>query len=203
MIKKLTLMFVLTAIMICGIGASKSSAQVIDPGDYNDVRLAGLGISVGYYGYGLAGTRSLSIPPLNLYYEMGVHDKITVGPFLSYARWSFRYTGFGSDYRYNWSFLSVGGRGSYHATSIINEWFDAEIDENTWDIYGTLFVGLEFRSYNHTGDSFFDTDPANSVHFFIGPVLGARYYLNDRFSIYAESGRGALGVLTLGVSTRL
>jgi hypothetical protein len=87
-----------------------------DKMSYQDHKLFGAGISLGYLGTGYLGTRSMGIPPLSAYYEMGVHDYITAGPYLGFARWSYRWTG---DYRYSWTFINVGARGSFHLTGFL------------------------------------------------------------------------------------
>ncbi len=155
---------------------------------------------LGYYSYGYAGARTLSFPPLTAFYEMGIHEKITVGPFVSYAQWSYDYLSVGNNYGYSWSFLQIGGRGSYHLTSLINDWFDAEIDESQWDIYATLLVGFEFRSFSYDDDFDDALDYDNDWRLFVGPLAGTRYFLNERFALFLEAGRGSLGAFTFGVT---
>jgi hypothetical protein len=154
---------------------------------------------LGYYSYGILGSRSISIPPLSAYYELGVHNRITAGPFVGFARWSYRSPDFfKSSYQYSWTYLQAGVRASYHFTGLINELLDMEIDENKLDIYLTLLGGLEYRAYS----SSFDNGVSNKIGIILGPVGGFRYYLTDNLAVFAEGGRGSFGALYLGVSAR-
>ena len=163
---------------------------------YRGLNLLGGGISLGYYSYGYMGSRSMGVPPLSAYYEMGVHEHITAGPFLGFARWSYRYSAW--DYNYSWTFITAGARGSFHATGFMNEILGTEVDEEKIDWYLTLFAGMEFRNYSHSGIS--ETDYANQSRFFIGPSAGVRYYFTPSMAAYFEGGRGAFGALSFGVS---
>ncbi|MFO7978308.1 MAG: hypothetical protein R6U64_06575 [Bacteroidales bacterium] len=198
--RKLTMMMVMATFLMIGVSPTNARAQIGTEVDYNNVSYIGGGLMLGYYSYGYAGARSLSFPPLTAFYEKGIHERITVGPFLSYAQWSYDYAGFGSNWGYTWSFLQVGGRGSYHLTSLLNEWFDSEIDESKWDIYATLLVGFEFRSFSYDNDFDDGLDYDNDWRLFVGPLAGTRYFLNERFALFVEAGRGSLGALTFGVT---
>ncbi len=163
--------------------------------DYSGVSLLGVGLSIGYYSYGFFGTRSVSVPPLNVYYELGIHEYITAGPFGGYARWDYRYSN--SDYA--WTFYQIGARGSFHLTSILNEVFGNTIDEDKIDWYIAIMSGLEIRSFSSNAhpDLY-----SNRNRIFFGPTAGVRYYLGSNFALYLEGGRGSLGALTFGISTR-
>jgi hypothetical protein len=193
--KAITLIFTIL-IMSTGI-ASHAAAQAGANGDFSDTRLAGAGMFLSY-SYGFLGTRSLSIPPITGYYEFGVHEYITAGPFASFARWNYRYAG----WNYSWSFFQLGGRGSFHLTSFLNDTFDGNIDEEKWDLYITMLAGLEFRGYDG-GSAVDPTSYHNRTRLFLGPVAGARYYFNDNMAVFLEGGAGSLGALLLGVSARL
>ncbi len=170
-----------------------------DKMSYQDHKLFGAGISLGYLGSTFTGTRSMAIPPLSAYYEMGVHDYITAGPYLGFARWSYRWTG---DFRYSWTFINVGARGSFHLTGFLNEIFSLEMDEEKIDWYFTLFAGMEFRRYSSTSD-WTEGTYSNTSRFFIGPTTGLRYYISDNMAIFAEGGYSAFGAFTFGVSFKL
>lgn len=151
------------------------------------------GISFGYYGYGLAGTRSVSLPPLTAALEFGIHEHFSVGPYIGYASWNYR--GFGADY--GWDFLAVGARGSFHYVPLLNEALDLDLDEEKLDFYVTLLMGLEFQTYSGP-DGILSS--ANNTRFVFGPVLGFKYKFNDKLGVYFEGGRGAFGYGTLGVA---
>ncbi len=163
--------------------------------DYSGTSLVGGGLSLGYYNYGFSGSRSVSVPPLNAYYEFGFHEFITGGPFAGYGRWDYGY----QTSNYTWSFTHLGARGSFHVTRFLNEVFDNDIDEEKIDWYITIMSGIEVRSYNSTVyPDLYD----NRMRIFFGPIAGIRYYLGNNFAIYFEGGRGALGALSFGISTR-
>jgi hypothetical protein len=169
--------------------------------DFKGTSLLGAGFYLGYYGYGFLGSRSLSLPPINAYYELGVHEYITVGPFIGFARWSYKYNIFTTPYEYSWTFMHLGARGSFHLVSLFNEAFDESVDEDKIDFYVTVMSGLEIRNYS----SSFDSSPnnyENTVRIFFGPVLGFRYYLSNNLALFVEGGRGALGVANFGLSAR-
>ena len=174
--------------------ANLLNAQKPDPVDYSDVKIFGAGLSLGY-SYGLIGTRSLSIPPLMAYFEIGVHEYFTIGPFGGFSRWNYKQPG----WNYSWNFIHGGARASFHYTDILNELLDFELDAREFDLYVTLMTGLEFRRYssNHSGFSgYYDDD----IRFFIGPILGFRYNFSDNMGLFVEGGRGALGALSFGLS---
>jgi hypothetical protein len=167
--------------------------------DFRGTSILAAGFSLGNYGYGFLGNRSVSVPPFTAYYEYGVHQYITIGPSFGYARWSYRYA---NAFNYSWTFMHIGARGSFHLTSFINEFLGDTFDEETFDIYASVISGIELRNYsaNFTGGSGLDYD--NDWNLFFGPILGIRYYFNPRLAVFFEGGRGALGVATFGVSTR-
>ena len=151
------------------------------------------GISFGYYGYGLGGSRAVGIPPLTAALELGIHEYFSVGPYAGYASWD--YGRLGSDFGFQ--IFSVGARGSFHYVPLVNEALDLDLNEEKLDFYVTLLVGLEFQSY--TGD-FGAFNYASGTDFVFGPVLGFKYKFNDKFGAYFEGGRGAFGYGTLGVA---
>ena len=162
-------------------------------------KLLNAGFSLGYYGYGYFGNRSGFTVPLNASLEYGITEQISVGPYAGYARWSYRYNaGFGET-KYSWTFLAVGARGSFHYTEILNELTDGDINEEKVDLYVSLLLGLEFRSYNDDSDLDYY---GNETVFRLGPNLGVRYLLTRNVGIYVEGGRGTFGWLNLGLAAR-
>jgi len=162
---------------------------------FEGVSLLGGGLYLGYYGYGFFGTRSLSIPPFIAYYEYGVHEYVTVGPFVGMARWSYRYIN--SDY--SWTFYQVGARGSFHLVPLINEVLGSNIDEDKVDLYVSVLSGLEIRNYS---SQTFPDLYNNRVRVVLGPITGFRYYLGKNFALYGEGGRGSFGYINFGVSLK-
>jgi hypothetical protein len=156
-----------------------------------------VGLGLGFYNYGYFGTRSSSFPALTANYEIGVHEYFGVGPYIGYKSWNYNYTG--GDYGF--SQFTVGARGSFHYSSLLNEALDMGIDDDKLDLYVVLIAGLEFQTYTGDYGPYFG-DP-NNVKLRLGPSLGARYYLSPNFAVFAEGGRGAFSWLTIGVSLKM
>lgn len=188
--KKLALTVVATLLLLT---AFQGKAQKVYQEGTN---IFNAGLGVGYYGYGLAGTRSFSFPAATANFELGVHKYIGVGPYVGFQHWS--YNAFG--YKYGFSVLAVGARGSFHFSTLLKEDMDMEIDDSKWDLYATLLMGLEFQSYNGDLGTY---GYSNSTVFRIGPTIGARYYFSPGFGGFMEVGRGAFSWLTLGVSVKM
>lgn len=157
--------------------------------------LVNAGFGLGYYGYGIGIGRSSSIPALTANLELGIHEYFGVGPHVGLVSWNYNSTGFDGGF----SILTVGGRGSFHYTELLNELLDGDMNVEKLDLYVTLIIGLEFERYS--GD--LRTAYGNGINVFFGPVLGARYYFGKSFGVYVEGGRGSLSILNLGITVKL
>ena len=167
---------------------------------------ANLGISlgvIGYGGYGYYNGGTTGSLPLSANVEYSINDQFAIGGYLGYYSRSYKYTWNGNNYRDRWSITSLGVRGSYHATPLLNDLLDANMSEEKWDIYASLLLGYEVYSwkngYEGTG---FVRDNASSGAVDFGTVIGARYFFNPKFGAFAELGRGSFGLLTVGVSAK-
>jgi opacity protein-like surface antigen len=190
---KKQILFIMAAMML-GITAQAQDGDrlVYEKGD----NIFNAGFGLGYYGYGYSYVgRSTSFPALTANYELGIHEYFGVGPYAGYASWNYRSSGFDGGS----SIFSVGARGSFHYSSLLNEALDFGIDDTKLDLYVTLIMGMTF--FNNTG--FLADNRYNSSRFDFGPVLGARYYFGKNFGVYVEGGRGALSYLTLGISLKM
>jgi len=158
--------------------ASLASGQArYDKGDF----LLNGGIGLGYYYAGGV--------PLLLSGEWAVTDVITVGPYLGYTSYNYNW---GSGYRWRYTFLDIGVRGSYHFSELF------EIRNEQVDVYGGAFLGFLVSSYS--GDSFFgsDNDPyAGGLR--LGIHAGVRYFFSEKVAGYAELGYG-IAPLSLGLT---
>ncbi len=160
---------------------------------------ANLGISLGVLGYGTYGAFGSNYSgflPLSVAVEYSATDAFAIGGYAGYYSRSYKY----STYRNRWSTYSFGARGTYHATPILNDLLDTSIDEEKWDIYGTVLLGYDVYSYSWGDRQIVDNYNYNNGAFRLGTVLGTRYFFNPKFGAFVELGRGAHGVLTLGVS---
>lgn len=159
-----------------------------------------LGTSFGFYDYGYGlGTRSFTLP-LTVSGEYGINDKFSVGAFLGYARWSYNYLS-GSDYSY--TFISYGVRGSFHYVPLLNEAFDFSIDEQKIDLYVTLMIGAENRTFRYDGNDTGALNLDDDNQGIFSPVLGARYLFNKNIGVFLEAGRGVYGYSTFGLLLKL
>ncbi len=195
-------MIALLAVTVNPAYGEEEQANNTDRVDYSEMNLFGGGVSFGYYNYGFVGSRSLSLPPVNAYFEFGLHEYLTGGPFIGFARWNYDHSFAATNVSYHWNFFNVGARASFHLTGIFNELFDSDVDEKRIDWYVSLMSGLELRYFSTTSEVFED-EYDDRTKLFFGPISGIRYYLGDNFALYLEGGRGALGLFTFGVSTRL
>jgi hypothetical protein len=152
------------------------------------------GIGLGYYGYGLLGNQTFSLPALTANYEIGVHDYFGVGPYVGYK--SYRYSYLNDDYGFN--IIAFGARGSFHFSTLLKEELDVDIDDSKWDLY--ILANFGFEVFTYTGNSNFEGD-VDVV--FLRPALGVRYYFSENFAMFGEGGRGALSYLTLGLTLKM
>lgn len=188
--KKFTLLFSL----LIGLFATAAHAQY----QKGDILVnAGLSVGVFGYGYGLYGSSS-GFLPVSLNVEYSVNDMFAVGPYLGIYSRSYRYSG----YKDRFTALSFGGRGTFHASALLNEHLDLGINEEKLDIYATMIVGFESRSWRFDSAFVGDRHYNDEVFFDFGPVLGVRYKFNPNFSAFFEAGRGAFGIGTLGLSAK-
>ena len=158
------------------------------------------GLSVGLIGYGGFGygSSTLGFPPLTVNLEYSLDERFAVGPYLGYFSRTYR----SGSYRHGFSVFGFGGRGTFHASSSLNEWFNWSIDEDKWDIYASAVLGFQVFSWNRDENDPFRGYSNSSGALVLGPILGARYFLNPSLGVFAETGRGALGAITLGVSAK-
>ncbi|MGK7393240.1 MAG: hypothetical protein ACNS62_01665 [Candidatus Cyclobacteriaceae bacterium M3_2C_046] len=157
------------------------------------------GVTFGYYGYGFAGSRSLSVPPLTGSLEFGVNEYFSVGPYVGFASWNYDWFAVG-DYSYN--ILSLGARGSFHYLPLLNEALDTDFDLEKLDFYVSLLIGLEFQNFSSSVEGFPESY-GNDTDFRFGPFVGFRYKFNPNFGVYLEGGANAFGYGTIGVSFHL
>lgn len=189
-------MYLLVAVMLLALSvkAQETEGIVYQKGD--NILNAGLGL--GFYDYGYFGSRTSSFPALTANYEIGFHKYFGVGPYVGYKSWNYDFAGGGG---YGFSILSVGARGSFHYSSLLNEALDMDINDKKLDLYVVLILGLEFQTYSGDYGPYFDDDTNIEPRF--GPSLGARYYFNSNIGVFAEGGRGAFSWLTIGVSFKM
>ncbi len=181
----------------------QSKAQLYEQGDIK----INAGISFGIFGFGSYGLYNnySGFLPLTANVEYSITDKFAVGGYAGYYSRSYTY-GSGR-YKDGFRSLAIGGRGTFHGTSTINEIIDANIDEDKIDLYASLIVGLETRSWFYDNDYWnqpgFVEPNYSEVRLRFGPTLGVRYMFTPNIGAYFEGGRGAFGFATIGVTFKL
>lgn len=157
------------------------------------------GLSFGYYGYGYLGSRVGFAIPLSVSVEYGFHEFLSAGGFIGFANWRYEYPSVNS--KYSWTYVTFGGRGTFHFAGLMNENLDTNIDLEKFDLYASVIIGLEVRSYNASSGTY-DYGYNTGVSPVFGPFLGAKYMFNNKIGIYLEGGRTTYGWGTIGVSAK-
>ena len=151
------------------------------------------GISFGLigYGYGYYGSGS-GFLPLSLSGEYSINDRFAVGAYVGYFSRSYS----SGDFRF--TALSFGGRGTFHASSFLNDKLNMNLSEKV-DVYGSVLLGVETLSWKYRDDTL-NGYYSNGSRVIFGPVLGIRYLFSPNFGAFFEGGRGAFGLGSIGVT---
>jgi len=135
---------------------------------------------------------STKLPAIISSLEFGVHDYISVGPYLS---WQHRWFGYDNGYNYHKkireSWTNFGARASFHFTSFLNDKLRTAIPENL-DLYAGVFLGMDIYHkttiQNYDYDNISDTREGEaSAGATTGLIAaGARYYFSPGFGVFLE-----------------
>jgi hypothetical protein len=151
------------------------------------------GVSFGLigYGYGYYGSGS-GFLPVTISGEYSINDNFAVGAYFGYFSRSYN----SGEFRFK--AMSYGARGTFHASSFLNEKLSMNIPEKL-DIYASVLLGVESLSWKYKDETIsgYYTDGSRVI---LGPVLGARYLFSPNFGAFFEFGRGAYGLGTLGIT---
>ncbi|GHT69274.1 hypothetical protein AGMMS50239_35770 [Bacteroidia bacterium] len=183
---------VLKAIFVFLFGLSLSvgaNAQLFSKGD----KVINLGIGVPSY-LGGSGYET-KIPLVSGSFDYGLLDgllegkaSIGVGGYLGYTsnRFNIKYTG--GNYGYDFSYLIIGPRASFHYNPI-----------DKLDTYGGLLLGYNIVSSSTYGRADQYVKPDNESRFTPALYVGARYYFVDNIAVFAEVGYG-ISLIEVGIS---
>jgi len=137
-------------------------------------------------GYGFVRNHNLpfsenegTIGPFSLLYEKSVYTNVSVGAFAAIQFWEVPQL----EYRYN--YLAVGVRSAYHFN----------VDPK-WDPYLGLSISWRRGTVSDEGHS------ESNGKVGLQLVAGCRYYLTDKFGVYAELGNDMLSAINLGICLR-
>lgn len=143
-------------------------------------------------GIGLAAYTAGGIP-IGASLEVDVQENISVGGFVDYARYGYRYGG----YKWNYNFLYFGARGSYHLGHLLG---DLDLSDSKWDPYAGVSLGIRTASYSdNTGNDDFISPYSSGA--FLGIHAGSRYMFSEKTGGFAEVGYG-VSALRLGVTAK-
>lgn len=165
----------------------------------NNVLNLGIGLGSTLYSGSYYSTR---IPPLSASMEYGLFDNLFdveklnlgVGGYLGFSSSQYKYTWFNYSYGWNYTYIMVGARGTLHYPII-----------DKLDTYGGLMVGPKIvvsKEFGDWNDEIENRTSATGSGVFSAFYLGARYYLNDKFSVMGELGYG-ISYLNLGIALKL
>lgn len=166
-----------TVLFIFALAASQQAFAQYQKGD----KLLNLGLGLGsYYGGGV---------PIGASLEFGVTDNISVGPQIDYYSWSYGYVG----YKWRYTFIPIGVRGSYHANELLN------LNNDKLDLYGGVSLGYYISKYSDNTGYTGTYDNAYGGRAFLGVHVGGRYYFKPNLGGFAELGYG-VSTLKVGVA---
>ena len=130
--------------------------------------------------------QELNFGLIGVNYEIPVHEDITIAPAVA------------TDFNLDW--ITVGVKANYYFDKIF------EITDSAWDVYGGANIGYAFYSgrddyyyydgyrYSHNYDNDLD----------LGLQVGARWFWNDKWGVYAEIAGGSIRFIpTVGITMKL
>ncbi len=192
---KKTLIILTAIITLFIVPQQETKAQAFDKG----YKLIDFGIGVPYYSY-------VSVPPVYINMEVGIHPYIGVG--ITGGFYSWRTYWLYTSYRYYENDLVAGGFLTFHASELIKQ-LDLDLGDllNDLDLYAKAGFALDFRSYN---DYYWNSDKQDYdevVRTRIYPDFnfnfGGRYYLSDKLAVFAEVGGGFYSYTQFGITFKL
>lgn len=151
-----------------------------------------LGVGIGSP-YAFSGSNS-TIPPVHASFEQGITDKIGIGGIIGYTSSKYEQSFGASEYSWNFTYLLVGARGSYHF-----------LTSDKYDVYGGAMLGYNIASAkfesNVAGLENFITEPTVGG-FAFGAFAGGRYNFNEKVAAFGEIGYN-IAWLSVGVCLNL
>jgi len=139
-------------------------------------------------------------PPLIVSVEKGLSEYFSAGVYGTHRSYGWDYRRIDGYYENRYTRMSFGGRVSLHYVDLLNEHLDLGLPAGELDLYITGILGFNTYKESITRPSYRETD--RDLDFFIGPVLGARYFFSNNFGVYLEAGRGSLGLANGGITLK-
>jgi outer membrane immunogenic protein len=129
--------------------------------------------------------------PLYVGADFGIHESITIGPRISYRKYSEKYIG----NKYSQSLTVISFNGNYHFNTLLNL-------QAPWDVYAGITLGYYLWSdikWNNGSTTSFGGE-ASGIGF--DAQVGARYFFNDQLAFNLEFGGGTGSGGIFGVTYR-
>ncbi|MFI5219542.1 MAG: hypothetical protein ACHQNT_08635 [Bacteroidia bacterium] len=180
---------ILTIAVITVLFSGNLVAQSFDKGD--DV----IGFGLGFGGhYGAYKNYTSQSPALCFMYEKGMRwdagpGIIGLGAFLGYKSLAYKSSDPYYVYDYEWTYLIIGMRGSYHYE------FTPNLDTYAGLLLSYNSESLTDQSYSNGYPYAYSGDSDSGIG--LSLYLGARYYFSDQWAAFAELGYG-IATLQLG-----
>lgn len=157
------------------------------------------GVSFGLIGYNWGAYGSSSgFLPITANAEYSLNEMFSVGPYLGYYGRTYKSGG----YKDRFTAIAFGARGTFHATGLLNDQLGWSLDEEKWDLYGSLMLGYETYSWKFDESNLGEKYYSGSSSIELAPVVGARYHITPAFGTFLELGHGSFGYITVGGSAR-
>lgn len=148
-------------------------------------------------GFGIGATfstGSVKVPPIQLHYEYGITEEVSIGGILGYASSTSTYNkgNYGSTLsstkqEIKYKYTIFGARGNYHFGTT-----------ERFDPYGGATLGYYNIGFNDDG-GYMGSFASSSIIY--GGQIGANYYFSPKIGAWAEIGYG-IGILNLGLTVK-
>jgi hypothetical protein len=140
------------------------------------------GVGLGSAGFGRAYDNNIAV---FFAADFGVHDYVSVGPYIGTRFFGDKRTGF-----------SLGARANFHWWQLLDDKVNADLKQNQLDIYWNVYLGYNFVT-NKNDNRY------RSAGF--GSTLGLRWYpkANNRFALFGEFGRSPISWSVLGLTIKV
>ena len=187
--------FLLTLAIVFAGFALSAQESMFSKGD----KVLNLGIGLGSTLYS-GSYYSTRIPPLSASLEYGLVEDLFdvenlalgVGGYLGFSSSQYKYTWFGSNYGWTYTYIILGARGTLHYP------LTEKLDTYTGLMIGpNIIVSSEFGDW---GEMDYNNSAASS-RLVTAYYIGARYYFSDKFAIMGEIGYG-ISYLNLGIALK-
>lgn len=115
-----------------------------------------------------------------------------LGGYLGFSSSQYKYTWFGSNYGWNYTYIIIGARGTLHYPLAPK-----------LDTYAGLMIGPNIIISSEFGDwgEMVDQNSASTSGLVTAYYVGARYYVKDKLAVLGEAGYG-ISYLNLGISLK-